>query len=615
MRLSTSAIVAALAARASAPPEVPPKDATTGPPPDEGGSSSKKASKIVSISTLVAAFAARTSAPPAVPPKVPPEYPATGSSSDEAIPSSKKVSDHHRARVAVFNANSTDLGTTYSYPKPLFDSGTNVMAKHSKTKTPKEVKPKTSTAKENGKAAPKDSTAKAAVPEKSKSKDKGKGKAKAVEPEPIFVSPDEDEDEWEDEDELDEDEAMAAASSDQEPASDSEEDDEDDDDDGVDEEGMERLLKALGEDGLDDFDKAQIMALNGTDSDEEEDSGEEGSEDEDVEQEGASDEEEDQSGSEEEEDEEENAAKPAKSKMAPQAADDEDEEDDEAIPLDEADDSVDEDAVPRRKVEIDNKVCNFCYLLLMARLTVEFCKVALERIRETIALDPSLPWTETLAVTYPHTIEVDVTDDLNREVAFYKQALYSANEARKLAAKHKLPFTRPSDYFAEMVKSDSHMERIRQRLLNESASIKLSEDKKKQREGKKFGKQVQMEKLKERERSRKEMDEKIKGLKRKRKDMLTGDGEDNVNDDQFDVAVENAISDNNSRPNKKSKMSRQSRDKKFGFGKGTGRFAKQNTRESTDSFGGPGKGKGKHPGGAKKAQRPGKSKRMNARNK
>jgi rRNA-processing protein EBP2 len=97
--------------------------------------------------------------------------------------------------------------------------------------------------------------------------------------------------------------------------------------------------------------------------------------------------------------------------------------------------------------------------------------------------------------------------------------------------------------------------------------------------------------------------------------MLTGDGENNVNDDEFDVAVENAISDNNLRPNKKAKMSRQARDSKFGFGKGPGRFSKQNTRESTDTFGGPGKGKGKRTGGAKKAQRPGKSKRMNARNK
>jgi len=145
-------------------------------------------------------------------------------------------------------------------------------------------------------------------------------------------------------------------------------------------------------------------------------------------------------------------------------------------------------------------------------------------------LDPSLPWTETLVLSYPYTIDVDVHDDLNREVALYvdslswdpvltirysyKQALHSAQEAQRLASKHKLAFTRPADFFAEMVKSDSHMERIRIRLLNESSSIKKSEDKRKEREGKKFGKQVQIEKIKEREQSKKEMGEKLKALKR-----------------------------------------------------------------------------------------------------
>jgi rRNA-processing protein EBP2 len=98
----------------------------------------------------------------------------------------------------------------------------------------------------------------------------------------------------------------------------------------------------------------------------------------------------------------------------------------------------------------------------------------------------------------------------------YKQALHSAQEAKRLASKHNLPFTRPADFFAEMVKSDAHMERIRMRLLNESSSIKNSEDKRKEREGKKFGKQVQIEKIKERERSKKEMGEKLKALKRSR---------------------------------------------------------------------------------------------------
>ena len=58
------------------------------------------------------------------------------------------------------------------------------------------------------------------------------------------------------------------------------------------------------------------------------------------------------------------------------------------------------------------------------------------------------------------------------------------------------------------------MERIRQRLLDEGASIKRSEEKRKEREGEKYGKQVQMEKLKKRERSKKDMEERLKGLKR-----------------------------------------------------------------------------------------------------
>jgi rRNA-processing protein EBP2 len=60
------------------------------------------------------------------------------------------------------------------------------------------------------------------------------------------------------------------------------------------------------------------------------------------------------------------------------------------------------------------------------------------------------------------------------------------------------------------------MERIRQRLLDEKATIKKIEDSRKQREGKKFGKQVQIEKLKEREKGKKDMDERLKSLKRSR---------------------------------------------------------------------------------------------------
>ncbi|KAI0357566.1 eukaryotic rRNA processing [Trametes cingulata] len=349
---------------------------------------------------------------------------------------------------------------------------------------------------------------------------------------------------------------------------------------------MERLMNALGEDGLDDFDREQLRALTG---DEDEESGEQ-SEGEEAEDGDSADEE--GSDAEEREGSDEDAV-------------DRQPEDEPIIPVDELSDEevLDEDAMPRQKVEIDNKI-------------------AMERIRSTIALDPSLPWTETLTVTYPESINVDVEDDLNRELAFYKQALHGAQTAKALAQKHNFPFTRPADYFAEMVKSDAHMERIRQRLLDESAGLKRAEEKRKEREGKKFGKQVQLEKIKERQQSKKEIEERLKGLKRKRKGALdgaTGDGED------FDVAVEDALADRPSKrakgPNGKAKLPRQARDKKFGFG-GAGRRSKQNTKDSTDSFvqrGGPGGRGGKGGKGGKgakgPAKRPGKSRRMAQRSK
>lgn len=50
----------------------------------------------------------------------------------------------------------------------------------------------------------------------------------------------------------------------------------------------------------------------------------------------------------------------------------------------------------------------------------------------------------------------------------YKIALGCIPQARKLASKHDIPFTRPGDYYAEMVKSDEHMERVRTKLVEEA---------------------------------------------------------------------------------------------------------------------------------------------------
>ncbi|KAG7532168.1 hypothetical protein FFLO_03796 [Filobasidium floriforme] len=387
-----------------------------------------------------------------------------------------------------------------------------------------------------------------------------------------------------------------------------EDSDEDDEYDGVTEEGMERLMKLLGKDGLNEFDMDVLSSVAGG---EEEDDDDEADEEEleygsgDGSQLGGDDDDEDEEDEEDEDmdDAEEDvpaSLKTTTAQIEEQTADD--------LALDEVESnySVDEDAVPARKVVVNNRA-------------------ALTQYADEMNITKAMPWGEHLTLTTRETLEdVDPNDDLKREVAFYKQALSIVDRARKLCKQADIPFTRPSDYYAEMVKSDVHMERVRTRLVDEATGIKKSEAAKKQRDLKKYGKQIQHEKLKQRVQDRKGMDERIRGIKRKRKDGVeVGDeGESSA----FDVRVEDAIEGRGGRDggrggrggkaDGKSKMPRHARDAKFGMG-GGGRRSKQNTRESTNDFGGS-TNKGGKPGkpgpksGAK--SRPGKSRRNKGRN-
>jgi rRNA-processing protein EBP2 len=76
------------------------------------------------------------------------------------------------------------------------------------------------------------------------------------------------------------------------------------------------------------------------------------------------------------------------------------------------------------------------------------------------------------------------------------------------------PFFRPPDYFAEMIKSDAHMETIRLRLVEEAEGLKASEEAKKKRELKKFGKAIQVENKLQREKEAKRIKEGVKELRK-----------------------------------------------------------------------------------------------------
>ncbi|KAK3299255.1 eukaryotic rRNA processing protein EBP2-domain-containing protein [Chaetomium fimeti] len=186
-----------------------------------------------------------------------------------------------------------------------------------------------------------------------------------------------------------------------------------------------------------------------------------------------------------------------------------------------------------------------------------------------------------------------VEDDLQRELAFMNQSLEAARQARTLLRKEGVPFTRPTDFFAETVRSDETMQKVKAKMVEEATAKKASAEARKQRDLKKFGKQVQVQKQQERAKQKRDTLEKINLLKRKRQEGGSSALGATEADDLFDVAVDNELKsagnskkrsaggDSRGPPNAK----RQKKDAKFGFG-GKKRHAKSGDAMSSGDLSG-----------------------------
>lgn len=180
-------------------------------------------------------------------------------------------------------------------------------------------------------------------------------------------------------------------------------------------------------------------------------------------------------------------------------------------------------------------------------------------------------WLETLDVTSAEPLVVeDVDDDFKREAAFKEQALESVKNARARLGMLKVLHVRPEDYFAEMLKTDAHMHKIKRRMMSQKEQIESGIERRKQRDMKKFGKQVQQAKLREREDARKSDLDKIKKW---RKERAAGKGSLTDKD-------ELPISFQHSTAKKIARGKRAYKDEKYGMG-GKKRGAKRNTRDSS----------------------------------
>lgn len=309
--------------------------------------------------------------------------------------------------------------------------------------------------------------------------------------------------------------------------------------------------------------------------------------------------------------------------------DEDEEEDEEDIPVSDLEDLSEdekEDIIPHQRLTINNTSA------LLSSLS-----------RIALPTDSSVPFaTHQVVLSSAPTADSipDVSDDLQRELAFYSQSLEAVKTARKKLKAEGVPFSRPKDYFAEMVKEDEHMEKIKAKLVEEASNKKAAAEARKLRDLKKFGKQVQVAKLQERQKAKRETLDKIKNLKRSKKphpawfkllscnsrtnsfaeERAESGGGDATNEaDLFDVGVDKELGKSNSRSDRSgagrgnvgagaTNHKRQKKNEKYGFG-GKKRHAKSgDAMSSADLSGFNAKGM-KAKGKVSKPSRPGKDRR------
>ncbi|AGO12236.1 AaceriAEL123Wp [[Ashbya] aceris (nom. inval.)] len=253
---------------------------------------------------------------------------------------------------------------------------------------------------------------------------------------------------------------------------------------------------------------------------------------------------------------------------------------DEDVPLSDVEFDSDADVVPHQKVTINNTKAISDSL---ARIQLPWQKHSFQE-HQTVT-----------AATNADTDIKDIYDDTERELAFYKQSMDAVLQARDKLTALRVPFKRPLDYFAEMVKTDEHMDKLKSKLIKEASDKKAREEARKQRQLKKFGKQVQVATLQQRQKDKRETLDKIKSLRTKRK-------HNDIDDDAFAVGVEDAAAE---KPHKAG-AKRQAKNAKYGQG-GLKRFKRKNDAKSsadmTDFSTRKMKGKAPRPGKSKRTRR------------
>ncbi|VVD04129.1 unnamed protein product [Leptidea sinapis] len=203
-----------------------------------------------------------------------------------------------------------------------------------------------------------------------------------------------------------------------------------------------------------------------------------------------------------------------------------------------------------------------------------------------------------------------VLNEFKRENLIHRQAQAAVIDGIKRLKDLNISTKRPDDYFAEMAKTDEHMQKVRKSLMSKQAEQARVEKVRQLREQKKISKRVQIDTKLKQAAEKKQM---LEQLKRVRKGKST----------DLDFLEDNKGKGGKGKDNKnKGNKKRMMKDKKFGFG-GKKKGSKLNTRDSSNQMDGFNssakktpynfKSKSFNPKSKKKNQRPGKSKRKNTK--
>lgn len=138
---------------------------------------------------------------------------------------------------------------------------------------------------------------------------------------------------------------------------------------------------------------------------------------------------------------------------------------------------------------------------------------------KTVEFSEPSQWVERMALTSTRPLPDDLNadDDPKREEAFIQQTLLSVKRGLSLLEEAGVPCKRPADYYAEMFKSDAHMNDVRQAMEASKARIEAQAHRRSMKDQKKYGKEVQAEVMRQRAKFKRDMQDRLSDWKKKTK--------------------------------------------------------------------------------------------------